>query len=106
MPVDPNPLAHAYAWFECHMGQSGKCSPAYYNAWSGWVSDITELAVLGGLVQVFRHHNCHVKGCLRMGKPVEGTPYLACHRHHPAHRGDRRNVSLGVIHAAHREATT
>lgn len=101
--IDPNPLAHAYAWFECHTGETLKCSPAYYNAFSGWMSDITELAILFSLVHVLRHTNCHKKGCLRFGKPVDGTPFRACHHHHPAHEGDKRNVSLDTIHTAFRQ---
>jgi hypothetical protein len=32
-----------------------------------------------------RKHNCHQPRCLRLGRfPVEGTPWSACHRHHPS----------------------
>jgi len=94
---DPNPLAHAYAWFECHMGQNPRCSPSYYNAWSGWVSDLGEVTLIAGLFAGARHVNCHVKGCWRPGRRVGDTPYLACHVHHPHHKGDKRNVPHSQI---------
>jgi hypothetical protein len=57
----------------------------FYLFWSGFGSDLSELALLGGIFGVARHHNCHVKGCLRIKTyPVVGTPYKACKRHHPA----------------------
>jgi hypothetical protein len=50
---------------------------------------------------MIRHANCHTKGCWRFGKQVDGTPYRACWKHHPAHDHPKRNVPLAVIHNAH-----
>lgn len=56
-----------------------------YNFWSGIGSDLGELGIITGLVTVYRKHNCHVYRCWRVGKmAVPGTPYVVCHRHHPA----------------------
>jgi hypothetical protein len=82
--VDPNPLAHAYGWFECHMGQSLKCSPAYYNSWSGWVSDLAELGLIGvvlaPVVLVYHHHKCTT--CRRIGRHrTDDTAQRFCHHH-------------------------
>jgi hypothetical protein len=58
---------HAYAW------------------WSGAGSDIGELAIIGGLAAMLRKHQCHQKGCIRIGRhTVDGTPW--CNRHHQAQR--------------------
>jgi hypothetical protein len=55
-----------------------------YEFWSGIGSDIGEVAILGGLVTIARHLNCHVKGCWRLGgHAVEGTPFRTCRKHHP-----------------------
>jgi hypothetical protein len=55
-----------------------------YGFWSGIGSDLGEVAIFGGVVGIYRKHNCHVKGCARIGKhPVEGTPYVVCAKHHP-----------------------
>lgn len=51
-----------------------------YGFWSGFGSDITEFAILGTLVGIYRHHKCAT--CFRIGHyPVEETPYKTCHKH-------------------------
>lgn len=94
-------------WFAVHTGTSQETS-VYYAFWSGFGSDLGEVtlisAVVASVITAYRHHNCHVAGCRRIGKPVEGTPYLACHIHHPAHEGNKRNVSVAQITAAHAAA--
>ena len=90
-----NPFDWLYHFFG--IGGSGP----YYGFWSGAGSDITELAILGAIIQGARHINCHSKGCWRVGKPVDGTPYRACHHHHPDHQEPKRNVPLQVILDAH-----
>jgi hypothetical protein len=32
---------------------------------------------------LFRHHNCHVAGCWRLGRHPHG-PYRLCSKHHPS----------------------
>jgi hypothetical protein len=90
-------------WFEVHSGTVNESGP-YYGFWSGFGSDIGEATLVVGVAAAWRHHNCHVKGCPRLGRTVEGTPYIACPKHHPAHEGKNRAVSLATIHRAHRAA--
>jgi hypothetical protein len=53
---------------------------AWYLWWSGFEGDLTQLAILGTLINVYRHHRC--KTCWRIGHhPVIGTPYKTCHKH-------------------------
>ena len=81
-----NPAGHAYAF------------------WSGIGSDIGELTIIGGMIAIYRKHNCHVRGCWRIGRlSVKGTPYVVCHRHHPAHQGTRK-ATVETIAAAHAAA--
>jgi hypothetical protein len=55
--------------------------PDGYNFISGPLADIT---LLGGAYAVARRHNCHVRGCWRVGRAkVPGTEFIVCHRHHP-----------------------
>jgi hypothetical protein len=55
-----------------------------YAFWSGIGSDLGEVAIIGGLVGIYRQHNCHVDGCARLGRhSVDGTPYIVCRKHHP-----------------------
>ena len=92
-------LSHLWHWIEVHTGTVNESGP-YYGFWSGFGSDIGEVALLGGVIQFHRHQNCHVKGCWRWGKPVDGTPYRCCHKHHPAHSGSTRNVPVEQIQEA------
>ena len=55
--------------------------PDGYNFISGPLADIP---LLGGAIAIYRKHNCHAKGCWRVGRhPVEGTSYIVCRKHHP-----------------------
>ena len=90
-------------WFEVHSGTVNESGP-YYGFWSGFGSDLGEATIVVGIVATWRHHNCHVKGCARLGRKVDGTPYLACPKHHPDHKGYKRNVTLEELHIAHKKA--
>lgn len=92
-----------FHWFEVRTGMVNESGPIYA-FWSGFGSDIGEATLVVGAAAVWRHHNCHVKGCARIGRLVPGTPYLACPKHHPAHEGTKRAVSLETILKAHEEA--
>lgn len=55
-----------------------------YNAWSGILSDVSEFAIIGFLIDHVRRMNCQVTGCYRIGHfPVDGTPFKVCRAHHP-----------------------
>lgn len=50
----------------------------WYLFWSGIFGDLTIFAAV--LAHYFKH-NCHVKGCLRLGKhTVDGSPYCSKHK--------------------------
>jgi hypothetical protein len=84
-------------WLAVHLGILKAGPDPFYNFWSGFGSDFGEATILTGIVVAYLHHNCHVKGCPLLGHPVEGTPYRACARHHPAHKGTKRGVSAEEI---------
>jgi hypothetical protein len=92
-----------FHWFEVHSGTVNESGP-YYGFWSGFGSDIGEATIFVGIIATWRHHNCHVKGCARLGRRVDGTPYLACPKHHPEHKGFKRSVSLEELRGAHKKA--
>ncbi len=59
-------------------------SGRWYGWWSGAGSDIGEIAIVGGLINVARRHNCHVHNCWRVGRhQVTGTTFTVCRKHHP-----------------------
>lgn len=66
-----------------------------YLFWSGFFGDVT---IFASAIAIARHRNCHIKGCWRLGKQVDGTAFLACHVHHPDHPGTKRNITLGQLH--------
>lgn len=59
-------------------------SGGLYLFWSGIGGDVSQVAVLLGLVGMWRKHNCHVHRCWRLARhPVAGTGWVVCRRHHP-----------------------
>ncbi|MGH9652600.1 MAG: hypothetical protein ACRD6B_03945 [Bryobacteraceae bacterium] len=57
----------------------------FYAWWSGAGSDISELAVLGGIYSIYRRHQCPVHHCWRLGKHATVDPaFVVCAKHHPA----------------------
>lgn len=73
------------SWLYHFLGLSG--SGPYYAFWSAAGSDISELAIPVALYGLLRKHNCHSKGCWRIGRHmVGGTPW--CDRHHRAARSE------------------
>jgi hypothetical protein len=71
--------------------------PDGYAFLSGPLADIT---LLGGGYALLRHHNCHAKGCWRIGRyRVDGTGYVVCRRHHPHPRPTAAQIRSE--HAAH-----
>ena len=89
------------SWFLRYTGANNEPG-TWYGFWSGFGGAIPDFLIIVTLISVYRHHNCHVKGCPRLGKPVDGTPYLACPIHHPSHAGDTRSVTEEVIALAHK----
>ena len=94
---------HAFRWFEAHTGIDKGTGP-WYSFWSGFGSDLGEATIFAGGVALWRHHSCHVRGCVRVGRPLHGTPYLACPRHNPDHKGHKRSIDLDELLRAHTEA--
>jgi hypothetical protein len=76
-----------------------------YLAWSGILSDIAEVAVVGGLISIYRRHNCTVHRCWRIGRhPVAGTPFVTCRKHHPDDHVTHQDVT-DAHHAAIRASS-
>ena len=73
-------------WLAIHTGTINEPGP-YYGFFSGFGSDLGEVTLIAALLAVFRKHNCHVKGCWRIGKhSVDGSPW--CSKHHMKARQD------------------
>jgi hypothetical protein len=61
-------------------------SGRWYGFWSGFGSDVGEVAIIGGLITMVRHRNCEVHGCWRLGRHATAAGHRVCRRHHPAGR--------------------
>ncbi|HEY1590491.1 MAG TPA: hypothetical protein VGF81_01770 [Solirubrobacteraceae bacterium] len=83
--------------------------PDGYNFISGPLADIT---LLGAVYAILRRHNCHVRGCWRLGRhQVAGTTYVVCRKHHPDESPSADDVlAAAAVHkhalAARREVVT
>jgi hypothetical protein len=82
-----------------HWTGADDTSGLQYGFWSGFGSDLMELALIGYIWQAL---NCHASRCYRLGlHHVQGTPYRVCRKHHPVLKG---KVSWELIHLAHHKA--
>jgi hypothetical protein len=94
-------------WLAVHTGTdipAGQYS-VYYNFWSGFGSDISEALILGGIIQIYRRHNCHVKGCWHLSHhkftdKKAGTEYMLCRKHYRAVHPDLP-VDVRIEHLLH-----
>lgn len=72
---------HGLLWFlGVYPVPSG--TSAMYQLWSGFIPALAIMSLVGGLWSHFKHINCHVHGCWRVGR-YHVASYLVCRRHHP-----------------------
>lgn len=64
------------------LGLDSASGPAYL-AWSGAVSDLGELALIGGIIALVRKHTCEVHRCWRIGRHDTAAGHTVCRKHHP-----------------------
>lgn len=77
-------------------------TPWTYQLWSGFVPALTVLSLLGSAIALFRHVNCHVHGCPRVGRfAVAGGQFKVCQRHHPDAAVATRKLTVHHIRAMH-----
>jgi hypothetical protein len=54
-----------------------------YLAWSGILSDLGELALIGSLIALVKHRTCEVHRCFRLGVHQTAAGHRVCRKHHP-----------------------
>ena len=94
-----------WGWWQQFLGFSGgDGNGTHYLFWSGFGSIVIPplLTAVPIMWVLLRRHNCHAKGCWRIGRhQVEGTTYVVCRHHHPdgkptaAHIRERYHLHLG-----------
>lgn len=87
-------------WLLHFLGLDSASGTAYL-AWSGAVSDIGELVLIGGLYAFVRRHNCETRHCWRMGRHATAAGHHVCRRHHPD--GAPTHADVIAAHDAARE---
>lgn len=76
-----------------HIGGLDNAAGYWYLWWSG-VGGFALLAVSNAYVQL-RKHNCHTKGCWRIGlRAIDGTTQVVCHKHHPLDKPEAGEIQL------------
>lgn len=83
-------------WLLHFLGLDSASGPAYL-AWSGALSDLGELVLIGGLYAFLRRHNCMVRRCWRLGWHPTAAGHVTCRHHHP----DAAPTHAEVIAAHH-----
>lgn len=76
-------FVHIWWWLQKFFGASNTAGVAY-GFWSGSVSDIGEVVLLGALIGVYKHHNCAIPRCPRIAHKkfeVKETHQYTCHHH-------------------------
>lgn len=74
-------------------------SGRWYLWWSGAGADLGELAIIGGLVSLYRKHNCEVRRCWRLGRHATAAGHHVCRLHHPDD-----HLTAEAVAAAHAQA--
>lgn len=72
---------HIWLWWLTVTG-SNNTSGVWYGFWSGFGSDLGEIAIIASIIGWYKHNECHVDSCHRLGKhPFRH--YKLCKHHHP-----------------------
>lgn len=71
----------------------------YYGWWSGIGGATQNFTLAGGALLVYRHRNCHVHRCWRIGRHQAG-PYTVCRRHMPGGAPSAEDVASAHEKAA------
>lgn len=75
----------------------------WYNFWSGFFSCVTIFTAAGAItvhsIVSYRHKNCEVHRCWRLGRHTTAAGHYVCRKHHPDDKLTAENV-LGAHNAA------
>jgi hypothetical protein len=72
-------------WIEVHTGIVNEAGP-YYGAFSGVLSDIGEVVLIGGVAHLYVRFTCHEPKCFWPGHLMADGHTRSCWHHHPEGR--------------------
>lgn len=99
---------HLGLWLQIHTGTVNESGP-YYGFFSGFGSDLGEIAIVGGVATIiagaWHKVNCHNEGCWRIGiHHVAGGQYVVCRKHNNEITGHpHRKLSTEFLRRVHQE---
>ena len=108
--VLPDWVLHPNGTQVCHAAYHGNAAAIRdcisYNAFSGWVGDLSLITLLATaltlIAGVYHHLNCHTDGCKRIGKHrLAGGKFLVCGRCLRADGFTPGRITVQHIHAEH-----
>lgn len=82
-----------------HYTGSDNVSGPWYGFWSGFGSDLSEVALVGAMLGMLRKHNCEVHRCWRLGRHTTAAGHKVCRKHHPD-----GHLTAGEVQRAHGRA--
>jgi hypothetical protein len=91
-------------WLAVHTGTVNEPGP-YYGFFSGFGSDLGELALLGAVFHLYWRYTCHEPRCWRPGHLMADGHTRACWRHHPDGRPRPGHVRRAHERHLHRVKT-
>lgn len=91
-------MLHIWTWFLTATGSSNT-SGVQYGFWSGFGSDLGEIALIGSVITLYKTHNCNVKRCPRIAHhEVGGTTYKTCNKHATEENHDELHALHKLLH--------
>jgi hypothetical protein len=85
-------------WFMRATGANSEGGPVY-GFWSGFGGAIPDFLILGGIITLYRQHNCAHRPCRKIGRHTTKDGYRLC-RVHVAMPVDQ--LELPAVHEDHR----
>lgn len=77
---------------------------AFYSGFGTWI--LAAAGYTGIIITLVHHLNCHVDGCLRVGKfPVADGQYKVCGKHHREVTGHPKKLTVDFLHHLHHGAS-
>lgn len=86
-------------WLSHWLGLDNGSGPIYL-WWSGVGADLGELAIISGLISIYRRHVCEIHRCQRLGRHQTNAGHRVCRHHHPD-----GPLTVQHAHAAHHDHT-
>ena len=95
-------IAHPWGWlFAIGVHPYPAGTPWSYQLLSGFLTDMSLVTVIAGLVTWYRSANCRWESCPRIGHYKDSRGVRWCWKHHPDHKGQKPTGA--VLHRLHHE---